>query len=136
MSLVFFVSPFASLTLFLFGGTGRWWWSMMIMVMVVIDDDFLSLSLFFGAFRTLAFFGVQMADLQVTIQRTLQTKKDTSYIRPTAPLLPLRTPPVAIRCRRILKGHFGKVTSLVRVINNRRRLVASSCFVCFWCCFW
>ena len=59
-----------------------------------------------------------MEDLQSTIETTLQSKKDTTQIRSatTPPSGALRTPPV-VKCRRTLKGHFGKVTSLVRFIE-------------------
>lgn len=53
----------------------------------------------------------KVSSLESSIEKALSSNKDTSSIRSPTPLPPIRAPPTT-KCRRVLKGHFGKVTAL------------------------
>jgi guanine nucleotide-binding protein G(I)/G(S)/G(T) subunit beta-1 len=65
--------------------------------------------------------------LNSSINATLQKKKDATMAKTAAAapyLAPIRAPP-AIKARRILKGHFGKITALHWAGDNRKLVSAS-----------
>lgn len=66
----------------------------------------------------------QVASLEGNIEKILASKKDTSSIRSAAPLPAIRNPP-ATKCRRVLKGHFGKITAL-HWSGDSRKVVSAS----------
>lgn len=52
--------------------------------------------------------------LNAQIEKTLQSKRDGTLVAAAKkhPLAPIRGPPSQVKCRRTLKGHFGKITAL------------------------
>mmetsp|Transcript_5150 Transcript_5150/g.14989 ORF Transcript_5150/g.14989 Transcript_5150/m.14989 type:complete len:367 (+) Transcript_5150:117-1217(+) len=55
----------------------------------------------------------EIASLNARIEKSLRSKRDGSLAATFhRPLAPVRTPPSQVKCRRLLKGHFGKITAL------------------------
>jgi len=52
--------------------------------------------------------------LNAQIEKTLQSKRDGTLVAASQKhlLAPIRGPPSQVKCRRTLKGHFGKITAL------------------------
>ncbi|VEU40472.1 unnamed protein product [Pseudo-nitzschia multistriata] len=56
----------------------------------------------------------EIASLNAKIENTLQSKSDGTLVAAAkeVTLAPIRGPPSKVKCRRTLKGHFGKITAL------------------------
>lgn len=56
----------------------------------------------------------EIASLNARIEKTLKSKRDGTLVGAVQQesLAPIRGPPSQVKCRRTLKGHFGKITAL------------------------